>query len=147
MTVFMRIGITRIRPTAVIPAYATSGAAAFDLTAAETADIPPRSHGRVPTGLVFHLPADHVLHVFARSSTFAKLGLLLSNGVGVIDADYCGPEDELCILFYNPSDTPVNVPQGTRIAQGIVYPRPYIEFEEETTEKISRGGFGSTGGY
>lgn len=144
----MIIGITKIRDTAIVPSYASAGAAAFDLTAAEDATIPARGWGKVPTGLVFHLPENHVLHIFARSSTFPKLGLLLANGVGVIDADYCGPEDEVCILFYNPGEIPVTIAIGTRIAQGVIYPRPRIEFEEiALKESVSRGGIGSTGGY
>lgn len=143
----MNIGITKIHPQAVIPSYATPGSAAFDLTTVEDIAIEAKGKGAVSTGLVFHLPADHVLHIFARSSTFNKLGLILSNGVGVIDADYSGPQDELKILFYNPGDTNVTVVAGTRVAQGIIYPRPRIEFIEEETKTTSRGGFGSTGGY
>ena len=31
------------------------------------------------------------LGIFARSSTPLKRGLMVANGVGVIDPDYCGP--------------------------------------------------------
>jgi dUTP pyrophosphatase len=144
----MKLGITKIRDSAVIPGYASTQAAAFDLTAAIDVMVPPQTWERVPTGLIFHIPTDHVLHIFARSSTFPKLGLFLSNGVGVIDPDYCGPQDELCILVYNPGATPVQIQSGTRIAQGIIYPRPRIEFEEIICDtSSSRGGIGSTGGY
>lgn len=143
----MKIRITKIRPAAVIPAYATQGAAAFDLTAAETTIIPPHSHGLVSTGLVFSLPQNHVMHIFARSSTFAKLGLMLANGVGVIDSDYCGPNDEVRVITYNPGDAPVTIEAGMRVAQAMVYPYPRIEFEEGPTQELSRGGLGSTGGY
>ncbi len=143
----MKVRVTRVRPGAIIPAYATSGSAAFDLTAAEETTVPPRGQGKVPTGLVFRVPEGHVLHVFARSSTFGRLGLMLSNGVSVLDSDYCGPEDELFILLYNPGDAAVTVEAGTRIAQAIIYPYPRIEFEEGAADGPSRGGIGSTGGY
>lgn len=141
----MNVTITKLRPSAVLPTYATPGSAAFDLSAAERTAVPPHGQALIPTGLVFHTPSDHVLHIFARSSTFAKLGLMLSNGVGVIDADYSGPTDELFIMMYNPSENEVVVEVGTRVAQGIIYPRPKIEFEEGSADGPSRGGFGSTG--
>ncbi|MCI0479713.1 dUTP diphosphatase [Candidatus Uhrbacteria bacterium] len=143
----MNIRVTRVRPDAVIPSYGTSGSAAFDLTAAEETVIPPQGQGMVPIGLVFAVPEGHVMHVFARSSTFGKLGLMLSNGVGVIDADYRGPDDEVRVLMFNPGPSPVTVPAGTRIAQAIVYPFPRIDFIEGPADSPSRGGIGSTGGY
>jgi dUTP pyrophosphatase len=143
----MRLRVTKIRPQAVIPAYATPGSAAFDLTAAETTEIPPKGQGLVPIGLVFAVPEGHVLHIFARSSTFGKLGLMLANGVGVIDSDYRGTGDEVRVIMYNPGDAAVTVAAGTRVAQAIVYPVPRIEFDEGPVEGPSRGGIGSTGGY
>lgn len=141
----MNVRITKIRPTAVIPTYGTERSAGFDLSAAEQVTIPSRGHGLVPTGLVFGIPDGHVLHIFARSSTFPKLGLLLANGVGVIDADYSGPTDELFISMYNPGDVPVTIEPGQRVAQGIIYPRPRVTFVEGSADGPSRGGFGSTG--
>lgn len=141
----MKIRITRVRSDAVIPAYATPGSAAFDLAAAETTLVPSRSHALIPTGLVFRIPEDHVLHIIARSSTFPRLGLMLANGIGVIDSDYSGPTDEVRVIVYNPGEAPVSVEAGSRIAQGIIYPRPRIEFEEGPAEGPSRGGIGSTG--
>jgi dUTP pyrophosphatase len=143
----MKVRITKIRPTAIIPTYETSNAAAFDLTAAETITIQPHSQGLVPIGLVFGIPKNHVMHIFPRSSTFKKFGIFLSNGVGVVDPDYCGLTDELMIMFYNPGDQPAAIASGARIAQAIIYPRPQIEFEEGAADGPSRGGFGSTGGY
>lgn len=141
----MKIRVTRIHPGAIIPSYGTEKSAAFDLTTAELAAIPGKSHGRIPIGLVFGLPPGHVLHIFARSSTFPRYGLMLANGVGVIDEDYSGPEDEISLLVYNAQDKEIAIPAGTRLAQAIVYPRPKIEFEEGPAQGPSRGGYGSTG--
>ncbi len=143
----MQVRVTKFRDNAVVPSYTTPGAAAFDFTAAEQTVIPAHGQGLVPTGLGFGIPVDHVLHVFARSSTFSKLGLFLSNSVGVIDSDYSGPTDELFIMMYNPGETPVTIEAGVRVAQGIIYPVPRIDFIEGQPGDISRGGIGSTGGY
>jgi dUTP pyrophosphatase len=86
------------------------------------------------------------LGIFARSSTPLKRGLMVANGVGVVDSDYCGPHDEVRIAVLNVSGAPVSVAAGDRLAQGIVLPAPRIEWEEVTDLRASsRGGFGATG--
>ena len=141
----MKIKITKVHPEAKIPTYGTPGAAAFDLAISETTTVQAGAQGLLPTGLVFCIPEEHVFLVYARSSTFGRYKLLPSNGVGVIDPDYCGPEDELKILTYNMSDKPVTIEAGTRIAQGVILPRPRITFVVGEATGPSRGGFGSTG--
>ena len=85
------------------------------------------------------------LGVFARSSTPLKRGLIVANGVGVVDADYCGPEDEIKVQVLNFTAAPVTVRAGDRLAQGILLPVTRIEWDEvEELRKDSRGGFGST---
>jgi dUTP pyrophosphatase len=109
-------------------------------------DIPPRSIRLVGTGLVIAVPDGHFLGIFARSSTPLKRGLMVANGVGVIDPDYCGPEDEIKIQVLNVTDAPVQVRRGDRLAQGIVLPAPRVEWDEVgDVAAPTRGGFGSTG--
>jgi dUTP pyrophosphatase len=139
------VRVTKIDPRATIPEYKTAGAAAFDLAVIENATIGPRESAFLRTGLVFGIPADHVLLIFSRSSLFKKHSLVLANGVGVIDADYCGPEDEILLFVRNPTDTTVEIQSGTRLAQGIVLPRPVVQFEEGPPLGNTRGGWGSTG--
>ena len=141
----MRVTVTRLRPSVPLPVYASRGAAAFDRSAAEDVDIPPRAVRLIGTGLVFTVPEGHFLAIFARSSTPLKRGLALANGVGVLDSDYCGPTDELKIQVLNITDAPISVKAGDRLAQGIVLHAPRIEFVEGETTAPSRGGFGSTG--
>lgn len=142
----MRLKIKRLNPGVGLPEPATGGAAGFDLAAAMDMEIPPRSIRLVGTGLVISVPNGHFLGIFARSSTPLKRGLMVANGVGVIDADYCGPDDEIKIQVLNITDGPVRVARGDRLAQGIVLPCPRVEWEEVTdTEAPTRGGFGSTG--
>lgn len=42
----------------------------------------------VPTGIKVKMPRDNALFLYNRSSNPLKRGLVLANGVGVIDADY-----------------------------------------------------------
>ena len=141
----MRIGITRLRPGIALPSYGTSGAAAFDLAAAEDVEIAPRQIALVGTGLVIAVPEGYFLAIFARSSTPLKRGLMVANGVGVLDSDYCGPDDELKIQLLNLTDAPVAIKAGDRLAQGLVLQAPRVEFVEGDVGSVSRGGFGSTG--
>ena len=142
----MRLKIKRLDPAIALPEPATGGAAGFDLAAAADVDIPARGIKLVGTGLVIAVPEGHFLGVFARSSTPLKRGLMVANGVGVIDADYCGPADEIKIQLLNITDAPIRVARGDRLAQGIVLPCPRVEWEEVDEMRVpTRGGFGSTG--
>lgn len=139
------VRITRRDARAQLPAYQSAGAAAFDLAILDAAVMAPRSHALLGTGLVIAVPADHVLHLYARSSLFKKHGLVLANGVGVIDADYCGPDDEILLSVWNPGDAEVRLEAGTRVAQGIILARPRVQWVEADASGSGRGGFGSTG--
>ena len=101
----------------------------------------------VPTGLVIEVPSGHFLAIFARSSTPLKRGLLVANGVGVVDPDYSGPTDEVMVQVLNFTQNEVQVRRGDRLAQGIVLPAPRVTWDEvETIRQTTRGGFGATGG-
>lgn len=142
----MRLAITRLSPDVPLPSYATSGAAAFDLPAAADVEVPPRAVALIPTGLVVAVPDGHFLGIFARSSTPMKRGLLVANGVGVVDSDYRGLADEVKIQVLNVTDAPVRVAKGDRLAQAMVLAAPRVEFvDAASADTPSRGGFGSTG--
>ena len=143
----MRVRIHRLSPASQLPRYATSGAAEFDLAASEETTIQPGRAALVPTGLVIEVPSGMFLGIFARSSTPLRRGLMVANGVGVVDADYCGATDEVKIAVLNFTAAPVTVKAGDRIAQGILLPVTRVEWDETAApERDARGGFGSTGG-
>lgn len=142
----MKVRIVRLDPAVPLPSYQTAGAAGFDLAASADITIQPGQIVVVPTGLVIAVPAGHFLGIFARSSTPLKRGLIVANGVGVLDSDYSGPTDELKMQLMNVSSAPVDVKRGDRLAQGVIMPFVRAEFEEAASaEGPDRGGFGSTG--
>jgi dUTP pyrophosphatase len=142
----MRLKITRLDPTVPLPSYGTDEAAGFDLAAAHDLTVAARSIALVRTGLVIEVPSGHFLAIFARSSTPLKRGLIVANGVGVIDPDYCGPQDEVMIQVLNVTGTDVPVKKGDRLAQAIVLPAPRVTWQEvDTIRAVTRGGFGATG--
>src|SRR6188472_3084634 len=133
--------ISRLTDAARLPSYETAGAAGFDLAASVETTIPAGAVALVPTGLVIEVPRGHFLGIFARSSTPLKRGLMVANGVGVVDADYCGPTDEIKIALYNFTAAPVTVARGDRLAQGVILPFVRAEWNETSIEREARGGF------
>src|SRR4029453_10570606 len=136
----------RLDPPVPLPTYATEEAAGFDLAASQDVRLAPGQIVLVPTGLVIEIPSGHFLAIFARSSTPLKRGLMVANGVGVLDPDYCGPDDEVKIQVLNISGAEVQVKRGDRLAQGIVLPAPRVSWQEvRDLREVTRGGFGATG--
>ena len=141
----LSVRITRIHPDAHLPTYQTADAAGFDLASVADVTVEPGRVALIPTGLVIKVPLRMFLGIFARSSTPVKKGLMVANGVGVIDPDYCGDTDEVKIAVMNFTAHAVQVRTGDRIAQGILLEAPRVAWLEAEPEAGSRGGFGSSG--
>jgi len=140
------VNVRRLSPDVSLPRYQTAAAAGFDFEAAEAMTIAPGQVALVPTGLVIEVPDGYFLAIFARSSTPLKRGLIVANGVGVVDADYCGPTDEIKVQVLNVTSAPVQIARGDRLAQGVFIPHARASWQETAgSDKPSRGGFGSTG--
>ncbi len=141
----MNVRITRTRPDAVLPEYKTSGAVCFDIVCVEDIVLEPKSMADLPTGLVFGIPEGYMLLVASRSST-PKKGVQLPHGIGIIDQDYCGPEDELKLRVMNFTEAPVEIKKGDRVCQaGFVRVDRAVWDEGPATSDKTRGGFGTTG--
>lgn len=120
--------------------------AGADLKADATWRIEPGRTRMVGTGTCWEIPSGHVGLVFARSSLAVKKGLMLANGVGVIDAGYQG---EVMVPLHNCTGTFVTIDEGERIAQMVIVPIAtpelvQVEDFDAPTER-GEGGFGSTG--
>lgn len=141
----MKIRIKRFDTALPLPEYKTAGAAAFDCPARETVVIPPKGTAFVPLNIALQLPRGHLALVQARSS-LPKRGLMVANGVGLIDEDYSGNNDELTAFLYNFTDEPVTVEKGDRLVQALILPVDRVEWDEvPELSAESRGGFGTTG--
>ncbi len=141
----MKVRIKRIDKSIPLPVYQTAGSVGFDISAREETVVPPKSVALVPGNIIVETPPGYMLLIALRSSTPRKKGLHKPHGIGVIDNDYCGEEDEVKVQVFNSTDKEVAVEKGERIAQGIFVKIDKFNWEE--TEKMgkSRGGFGSTG--
>lgn len=141
-----KIRIKRIDSTLPLPRYETAGAVGFDLLARETVSIDPGKIELIPANVIIETPEGYALILASRSSTPKKKGLEFPHAIGVIDQDYCGPDDELRIQVRNVTNAPVTVERGERIAQGLFVRVDRMEWEEiESIDRKTRGGFGSTG--
>jgi dUTP pyrophosphatase len=132
----------------LLPSYATAASAAADLRAANDLVIPPGERAKVATGVWIDrvewekVPRGMIpeLQVRARSGLAFKHGIMLTNGVGTIDADY---KDEICVLLYNSGRESFVIQKGDRIGQitlGLVSRINSLPIGGERS-----GGFGSTG--
>ncbi len=136
-----------------LPRYQSAQAAAIDLMACLDSDLELPAGGPavlVPAGFAVHMNDPHLVAVIApRSGLGHKKGLVLGNGLGVIDADYTGP---LMVSVWNRNpigSESVVIRPGERIAQLMFLPvvRPLFEVVTEFSGQSERGagGFGSTG--
>lgn len=145
MKLNVKIKLTRGQ---ALPTYATEGSAAVDLRAALDApvEIAPGGRAMIPTGIAIAPETrDVVAVVAARSGLAVKKGICLSNGIGVIDADYRG---EICVGLLNTSAEPFTVNPGDRVAQLMFLPvlaADFLPVEELDDTARGAGGFGSTG--
>lgn len=143
----MKVKIKRIDSSLPLPIYETKGSVGFDIMARENISIPPKEISMIPSNLIVEVPEKYMLVVASRSSTPSKKGLTPPHGFGIIDHDYCGPEDEIKVLVYNFTDKDVEIKRGDKIAQGVFVRIDKFEWEEVSEISApSRGGFGSTGG-
>lgn len=139
------VRIARVDPGLPLPVYESAGAVGFDLLARRETVVAPGALARVPANIIVETPPGYMLLVAARSSTPGKKGLSVPHGIGVIDQDYCGPEDEIQVQVYNFTTAPVTVARGERIAQGVFVRVDRAVWEEvPATSRPTRGGFGST---
>lgn len=141
----MKTRIQRVDKSLPLPVYETGGSVGFDILARETVMIESGKIELVPGNIIVEVPKGYMLAVASRSSTPLKKGLTPPHGFGIIDHDYCGPEDEIKIQVYNFSGESVTIERGEKIAQGVFVRVDKFEWEEvDSIKDNSRGGFGST---
>ncbi len=131
-----------------MPAYATEGSAGLDLRAMIEApfELAPGGCELLATGLAIWIE-DAALAglILPRSGLGHKYGIVLGNGVGLIDSDYQG---ELKVSAWNRSSQPYTIEPGARIAQLILVPVVMAELavvDEFVASGRDSAGFGSTG--
>lgn len=137
----MKVRIKRFDKSLPLPA-AEERAAGFDFYCREEAVIQARKIGLVAVNNAIEVPEGYGLLVIPRSSTSWRKGLMLANGVGLIDPFYSGDKDEIKIQLFNITDEPVTVERGEQLAQGML-----IRMEPAQWEEVDTFGTDGHGGY
>lgn len=138
--------VSRIEGEIELPRRSTAKSAGYDFIVPEDTVCKSHEITMVRSGVKAIFPDDETLLLFNRSSNPKKKGLIILNGVGVVDADYYNNEDnegEIAGLFYNMRDEDVILKKGDKMMQGIFV--KYGITEDDTAEGERTGGFGSTG--
>jgi dUTP pyrophosphatase len=129
--------------------YATEHSAGLDLRACldeERATLEPGQRLAIGAGIALEIMVPGVAgFVFSRSGLGTKEGLVVSQGVGVIDPDYRG---EVVVSLLNNSGQTREVERGQRIAQLLflpVYQARLLTSDRLGDTSRGHGGFGHTG--
>jgi len=144
-----RLKVKKLRQSAILPMRATPDSAGADLCACidEPLLLPAGRRVTVPTGVALEIPAGMAGFIFGRSGLGIKHGVVPSNAVGVIDADYRG---EVIVGLSNHGDADYLIRPGERIAQLVLLPVSFagiVQCAELTDTARGTGGFGSTGSH
>ena len=134
-------GIKRLLPT-----RSTKNSAGYDFFNPKNIICKSHKITMIPTGIKAQFPEDEMLLLFNRSSNPKKKGLIILNGVGVVDSDYYNNTDnegEMAFVFYNMLEEDVTLLAGEKLGQGIFV--KYAKTDDEMAEGERIGGFGSTG--
>jgi dUTP pyrophosphatase len=140
-------------PGGATPGFAPSTATAvgIDLRACfneAEISLEPGARAAIPSGVSIEPVTPGIAgFVYSRSGLGAKHGLVVAQGVGVIDPDYRG---EIIVWLLNTSGQTMSVKQGERIAQLVFQPyvRPQICRKDQLSETgRGSGGFGHTGQF
>ncbi|MBE6948937.1 MAG: dUTP diphosphatase [Ruminococcaceae bacterium] len=143
----MKVLYKKLSENAKEPSYGTTGSAAADMYALLEGEltISPKETVLVHTGIAMEIPEGYVGLVCARSGLATKRGLAPANKVGVIDSDYRG---EIMVALHNHSSVPQTIAPYERVAQLMIVPYLFADFDEvDNLDDTDRGagGFGSTG--
>lgn len=145
-----------------VPKRQTVRAAGYDFEAVEDMIIPsvwkkmaervftdqqgPLKATLIPTGVKAYMLDDEYLQLSIRSGMSLKTGLMLANGVGIVDADYYNNSDnEGHIMFpvHNFGFKDKLIKKGERIGQGVFL--NFLKVDGDKAAGQRNGGFGSTG--
>ena len=133
-----------------LPDYATAGAAGVDVRACvdQAVTLGGGDTALIPTGFAVHVgDPDYAAIILPRSGLGHKHGIVLGNGLGLIDSDYQG---QVFVSCWNRATHSYRIEPGERIAQMVFVPVAQVRFEVVADfERSTRGagGFGHSGRY
>jgi dUTP pyrophosphatase len=128
----------------IIPIEQKDNSDWIDLRSAENVTLFQNQHSIISLGVSMELPDGFEAIIAPRSSTFIRYGVLQTNGIGVIDNSYCGPDDIWMFPAFATRYTFIE--KNARICQfRIQQKQPRIVLVQRQLSNANRGGLGSTG--
>lgn len=131
-----------------LPRRETTGAAGYDIAAAEDTLVPVFKPGQKPTiistGLKAYCQSDECYLVLNRSSGPIR-GIIIANGVGLVDSDYYNNPDNdghFKVIVFNALDHDLLIKKGDRIAQ-VVFQK-FLTVDDDRAGGERHSGIGST---
>lgn len=141
----IKLKIERTSSTAQLPKYQHIGDSGADICSAIDYILKPLERKAIPTGLKVEVPIGYELQVRSRSGLALDSGIVVLNSPGTIDSGYRG---EIKVILINLSKKPFEIKVGQRIAQIVLMPVFFANFEQVidlSNSERGAGGFGSTG--
>jgi dUTP pyrophosphatase len=149
------VQVWRAHADAKLPYKATLDSAGYDLYSIDEGTLYWGETKTFSTGLIMRPPPGYHIRVYGRSGWGRKFGIGIPHGLGIVDRDYCGPNDIVQVVLRRCSASniqpdakgPLVIHKGDRIAQMTIEKTNDIEFDiiEHPPAATSRGGFGSSG--
>ncbi len=128
-----------------LPRRATERSAGYDIYSPCFFQLEPGETIKIPTGVKAFMQDNEVLQIYIRSSLGFKYDVVLSNGTGIIDADYADADNEghIWIKLINHGEKTLKINKGEAFAQG-VFSTYLTTDDDDPVEKERVGGIGST---
>ena len=142
-----------LRSSAIVPRRATTHAYCYDIYASigETfglsnyIDVAPNQTANIGIGFAVRVDEGYGMKIYSRSGQAYRNRVSLTNGVGIIDADY---DKEVMVMLTNHGDESFRVYNSQAIAQ--IEIQKHQEFSIKIVNELTHvasnriGGFGST---
>ena len=128
-----------------MPVRATKHSVCYDFYSPIDETINPGETKLIFTNVKAYFNTDEGLFL-ATTSGMGKKGIVLAQGIGIIESDYADNESNdgnLGFLLHNSSENPYVVKTGDKIGQGF-FTKFYTVDDEEEITTVRKGGFGST---
>ena len=133
-----------------MPVRKTVGSSGHDIYLTESICLAPGETIIVPTFLKCRMDMQFTMLAIPKSGLGFKYQMMLSNTVGLIDADYynCESDDDsneghIMIKLVNAGGREINLEAGSAFCQALFV--PYGVADQSVDFKTRSGGFGSTG--
>ena len=128
-----------------MPVRATKHSVCYDFYSPIDTTIEPNATKLIFTNIKAYFNSDEGL-ILAVTSGMGKRGVILANGVGIIECDYADNESNdgnIGFLLHNIGSSPYVIHAGDKIGQGFFFKFLTVDDEAEIST-IRTGGFGST---